>query len=207
MKHAREDYNRIQDPAGLIPEDEPVFLLRAQDQLACKVVAYYATLCEKVQAPEIAAKARMHSDLMAAWPKKKIPDLPSEYAAESETKLRKPDYWVLIQTSSVGTVNPMVYTTLPDQNGSRFTYNLDVALKFATEYEGKDYIAYLRGVVGPLTAMGRYDQRDSTTAPAFVCPYCKKSDKGWLSGNLVNGWRFTGTGAKEYHCDIGRIMD
>jgi hypothetical protein len=30
MKHARDDYNRIQDPAGLIPEDEPVFLLRAQ---------------------------------------------------------------------------------------------------------------------------------------------------------------------------------
>ena len=28
MKHARDDYNRIQDPAGKIPEDEPVFLLR-----------------------------------------------------------------------------------------------------------------------------------------------------------------------------------
>lgn len=24
MIHAREDYNRIQDPAGQIPEDEPV---------------------------------------------------------------------------------------------------------------------------------------------------------------------------------------
>ncbi len=34
MKHARKDYDRIQDPAGLIREDEPVFLLRARDLLA-----------------------------------------------------------------------------------------------------------------------------------------------------------------------------
>lgn len=33
MRHAREDYNRIQDPAGKIHEDEPVFLMRAQDAL------------------------------------------------------------------------------------------------------------------------------------------------------------------------------
>ena len=75
MKHARDDYNRIQDPAGKIPADEPVFLLRAQDELACKAVAYYASLCERAQAPEVAAKARVHADLMAAWPKKKVPDL------------------------------------------------------------------------------------------------------------------------------------
>jgi len=31
MKHARSDYDQIQDPSGRIPEDEPVFLLRAQD--------------------------------------------------------------------------------------------------------------------------------------------------------------------------------
>jgi len=34
MKHARKDYDRIQDPAKLIGEDEPVFLLRAKDGLA-----------------------------------------------------------------------------------------------------------------------------------------------------------------------------
>lgn len=34
MKHAREDYNRIQDPEGKIPADEPVFLLRAKDRYA-----------------------------------------------------------------------------------------------------------------------------------------------------------------------------
>lgn len=42
MKHAREDYNRIQDPAGLIPEDEPVFLLRGQDIFAPKIVMSWA---------------------------------------------------------------------------------------------------------------------------------------------------------------------
>lgn len=98
MKHAREDYNRIQDPHGLIPEDEPVFLLRAQDQLACKAVAYYASLCTMVQAPEVAAKARAHSSLMASWPKKKVPDLPAELPspplgciAPAETALTEQD--------------------------------------------------------------------------------------------------------------------
>jgi len=33
MKHAREDYNRIQDPANKIGKDEPVFLVRANDKL------------------------------------------------------------------------------------------------------------------------------------------------------------------------------
>lgn len=76
MIHARDDYNRIQDPAGKIPADEPVFLLRAQDELACKAVEYYAFLCGKAQAPDVAAKAWEHADRMAAWPKKKVPDLP-----------------------------------------------------------------------------------------------------------------------------------
>lgn len=78
MKHARDDYNRIQDPAGLIPDDEPVFLLRAQDQLACMAVEYYAYLCQRFRAPEVAAKAQEHAKLMREWPKKKIPDLPAE---------------------------------------------------------------------------------------------------------------------------------
>lgn len=85
MIHARDDYNHIQDPANKIPADEPVFLLRAQDELACKAVAYYASLCEAAQAPGIAAKARAHFDAMAAWPVKKIPDLPSGSVATQPT--------------------------------------------------------------------------------------------------------------------------
>lgn len=42
MKHAREDYNRIQDPAGKIPDDEPVLLLRASDRYAPATALDYA---------------------------------------------------------------------------------------------------------------------------------------------------------------------
>jgi hypothetical protein len=42
MKHARDDYNRIQDPSGKIPADEPVFLLRAQDRSAPATLRFWA---------------------------------------------------------------------------------------------------------------------------------------------------------------------
>lgn len=78
MKHARADYDRIQDPAGLIPVDEPVFLLRAQDKHAAKVLRYYANQVmidggdSKVFAATLA-----QADAMDAWPKHKAPDMPS----------------------------------------------------------------------------------------------------------------------------------
>ena len=79
MLHAREDYNeRIQDSANLIPEDEPVVLLRAQDKLACKAVEYYAKLCLEAQAEEVAGRMVKHAEKMWAWPKKKIPDVPAD---------------------------------------------------------------------------------------------------------------------------------
>ena len=77
MLHARQDYNeRVQDNQNLIPDDEPVVLLRGQDELAVEAIRYYAELCEKHQAPDVAAKMRNHLELMKAWPKKKIPDVP-----------------------------------------------------------------------------------------------------------------------------------
>ena len=77
MQHPRKDYNeRIQDAAGLIPDNEPVVLLRGQDQLATQALDFYAYLCEQNQAPEVAAKIRVHIERMKAWPKKKIPDVP-----------------------------------------------------------------------------------------------------------------------------------
>ena len=77
MKHPRQDYNeRIQDNAGLIPDDEPVVLLRGQDQLAVQALEYYVRLCEQNQAPKVAKKIRGHVELMKMWPKKKIPDVP-----------------------------------------------------------------------------------------------------------------------------------
>ena len=81
MKHARTDYDRIQDPAGLIPEDEPVFLLRGQDLTAPNTLEYWANRVEALRGnPEIVQKARHHASAMRSWQEKhggKIPDLPT----------------------------------------------------------------------------------------------------------------------------------
>lgn len=47
MKHARKDYDRIQDPLNLIPVSEPVFLLRGQDVCAVDMLAHYCNLLQK----------------------------------------------------------------------------------------------------------------------------------------------------------------
>lgn len=84
MKHARDDYNRIQDPAGLIPVEEPVFLLRGQDKYAAETLRYYAALvaegassAEEYEKVKPIVNATMgHAKLMDKWPKKKFPDMP-----------------------------------------------------------------------------------------------------------------------------------
>lgn len=77
MKHARPDYDRIQDPEGLIPDDEPVFLLRAQDMLAPDLVAAWARQAARSGVSyEMCQMALQHADRMRDWPKKKTPDLP-----------------------------------------------------------------------------------------------------------------------------------
>lgn len=79
MQHAREDYNRIQDPAGLIPADEPVFLLRAQDQNAPETVMHWVTLMLHTGGDQAMAKiALRHARVMREWQTqhgKKSPDL------------------------------------------------------------------------------------------------------------------------------------
>ncbi len=76
MKHARPDYDRFQDPAGLIPKDEPVMLFRGQDKHVAKLVRLYADWVEADGGdPEIVSRCRAHADLMDAWPKKKSPDI------------------------------------------------------------------------------------------------------------------------------------
>lgn len=77
MKHARPDYDRIQDPAGLIPEDEPVFLLRAQDKYFDKMLRYYRKLVEYDDGDlRIVAAVTKHLKLAETWPVKKSPDMP-----------------------------------------------------------------------------------------------------------------------------------
>lgn len=76
MRHARSDYSRIQDPSGLIPEDEPVFLLRAQDKHASKVLRFYATqvLIDGGDS-NIYGAVLDQADRMDAWPVHKSPDI------------------------------------------------------------------------------------------------------------------------------------
>ena len=73
MLHARIDYMRIQDPAGLIPDNEPVFLLRAQDRTAWIAVETWAALQPAGRARNLALK---QAELMHKWPVKKTADVP-----------------------------------------------------------------------------------------------------------------------------------
>lgn len=101
MIHARDDYNkRIQVPDNVIPSDEPVFLLRAQDPDAAKVVRFWSRLHlirlmlyeqklkfkngkltkeDRKQLDRLRAMnniAMEHAALMEQWrPKKKIADM------------------------------------------------------------------------------------------------------------------------------------
>jgi len=81
MLHSRQDYNeRVQDSAGIIPEAEPVFLLRAQDVTAPEVVEYWAYKAKHAGASlEVVKSAREQAEAMRRWQRNfdmKIPDLP-----------------------------------------------------------------------------------------------------------------------------------
>ncbi len=81
MKHARPDYDRFQDPEGLIPEDEPVFLIRGQDVTAPLVLEFWASVAQaKGAKPNIIAVVREHAEDMRRWQDNhcKVPDMPEE---------------------------------------------------------------------------------------------------------------------------------
>jgi hypothetical protein len=80
MKHARKDYTeRIQDSANLIPADEPVFLIRAQDLVGHQAVRAWAHFHRLNGGSDVAYQLAMtHADKMEAWPKKKHADVPPE---------------------------------------------------------------------------------------------------------------------------------
>ena len=69
MLHAREDYNRIQDPLNLIGKDEPVFLLRAKDRTAPYIVEAWANEQRMLADADIKAiqAAEQHAQLMKEW--------------------------------------------------------------------------------------------------------------------------------------------
>jgi hypothetical protein len=76
MQHARVDYQRIQDPEGLIPEKEPVFLIRAQDNIGWMAVVCWCILAKLVGADKKIIKLAMRQALrMLDWPLKKTADV------------------------------------------------------------------------------------------------------------------------------------
>jgi hypothetical protein len=79
MIHARPDYQHIQDNTGKIPDNEPVFLIRAQDTLAAQALHLYADLAEENGASDtFVLSVREHAAKMEEWQPKKLPDLPSD---------------------------------------------------------------------------------------------------------------------------------
>ena len=82
MKHARIDYDRIQDPAGLIPADEPVFLIRGQDKLAVATMIFYANLAKSMGVEDdLVGLVEQHIDAVEAWQQligSKMPDVPQD---------------------------------------------------------------------------------------------------------------------------------
>lgn len=100
MRHLRLDYDRIQDPEGRIGDDEPVWLLRAQDVAAPVAIRRWANFVAEragewvdgdtaesvaarvAEAAELTAAARAWADHMVAWAAAhadggKVPDAPA----------------------------------------------------------------------------------------------------------------------------------
>lgn len=80
MIHASDDYNqRIQDAAGKIPLDEPVFLLRGQDALAPSILLDWASRLRSLGGDlELVDLVRAQAQKMIQWQNEngcKIPDL------------------------------------------------------------------------------------------------------------------------------------
>lgn len=84
MQFTRDDYTRrIVDLDGKIPEEEPVFLLRGQDQFAPATLRKYCDLLEEEAhlhnneaLMQMAQELREHVRQMLLWKYSKVPDCP-----------------------------------------------------------------------------------------------------------------------------------
>lgn len=89
MRHARSDYDRIQDPDGKIPDDEPVFLLRGRDAAAPAAVRAWARRASRHGAStELVTAARAWATEMERYQDEagaKTPDAPAETLTKALT--------------------------------------------------------------------------------------------------------------------------
>lgn len=69
MNHGRPDYNRrIQDAEGIIPADEPVFLIRGKDTAGPGGARAYAEICKAIGAPpNVIQRALDQADAMEVY--------------------------------------------------------------------------------------------------------------------------------------------
>lgn len=79
MRHGRSDYDRrIQDSEGIIPADEPVFLLRGQDRASVETARFYARRVRDLGGDErVVARAADQADAMEAWSRAHPTKLPN----------------------------------------------------------------------------------------------------------------------------------
>lgn len=94
MLFGREDYNkRIVDKEGKIPDDEPVFMLRGQDQFAPELLLTWAMKMRLSGGdPGMARDAETHAQRMIEWQKShkiKTPDQTKELSEYKKTVLNR----------------------------------------------------------------------------------------------------------------------
>ena len=79
MVHAHSKFDSIQDQSGHIPENEPVFLIRAQDSLSVRTLAFWISQAEAEGVSQERIKPlKMHLQSFREWPIKKLPGAPKE---------------------------------------------------------------------------------------------------------------------------------
>lgn len=103
MKFGRSDYNkRIIDTAGKIPEDEPCFLLRANDSLAPRMLLNWAMELRLAGGdPNMAREAEDHAQAMIQWQKSHGAKTPDMYKDDPTKVLIKEQIERLISTNKI----------------------------------------------------------------------------------------------------------
>ncbi len=67
-------YGRVTTEKKLIPAEEPVFVLRAQDLLAADTLGFYAEQLRRAGKEKQGREVLAISKKFREWPKKKMPD-------------------------------------------------------------------------------------------------------------------------------------
>jgi len=123
MRHARPDYQRFQDPDGIIPTNEPVFLIRGQDSAAPETLEFYADLCHANGAElGLSESVRAHALEMREYQGEyghKTADIPEEILAEMETHYPVQDLQDLSEDETREGV--------PDENADEASRNQDAS--------------------------------------------------------------------------------